>query len=448
MLNIKFMKRLSGRSNLLLLLFLFFWITQSCVNLNPADTSDLNSGGIPKDFDWKTIKELSCTVKVTSSTGIADNSIRVIRIFNSSQLDQGSLVASGAATPASPFVVKISLATTVPSLYIQELLPDGSKSLKVVDIKEPALLVTFAASSVANAPASSGTPFIAANVPVVDNDGDGVSSFFDVDDSDASVAFVSYFPSESTWGTYVFEDMWPVKGDYDLNDLVIGFRISYYTNSLNLVSRFRLDYNMRAAGSTYSLGAAFQLNLVAASNVQTVAGQALTGTSPFQIEANGTENGVTQAVIPLFNNQKDVVTYTEFLNTVSGAYSATPDQYVSINFITPFQQADIAMSAFNMFIVANGRGREIHLPAYTGTSNFDASLADGYTLFPGDMFKNSDGMMWGIMIPRQFSYPEERCSIVNAYNFFSDWATSGGVNHDDWYLPTMLNMNLEKIYQL
>ncbi len=130
------MKRLSGRSNLLLLLFLFFWITQSCVNLNPADTSDLNSGGIPKDFDWKTIKELSCTVKVTSSTGIADNSIRVIRIFNSSQLDQGSLVASGAATPASPFVVKISLATTVPSLYIQELLPDGSKSLKVVDIKE------------------------------------------------------------------------------------------------------------------------------------------------------------------------------------------------------------------------------------------------------------------------------------------------------------------------
>jgi len=447
MLNMEFMKKFSDRSNLLLLLFLIFWITQSCVNLNPTDTSDMNSGVIPKDFDWKTIKELSCTVKVTSTTGIADNTIRVIKIFNSSQMDQGSLVASGAATPASPFVVKISLATTVPALYIQELLPDGSKALKVIDVKESTLMVTFAAPIVTNVPAPSNSSFITANVPV-DNDGDGVASFFDVDDNDASVAFVSYFPSESTWGTYVFEDMWPVKGDYDLNDLVLAFRISYYTNALNLVSRFRLDYNMEAAGSTYSIGAAFQLNLVAASNVQTIAGQSLTGTSPFQIEANGTENGVIQAVIPLFNNQKDVVAYTEFLNTVSGENIATADQYVSINFITPFQQADIAMSAFNMFIVANGRGREIHLPAYTGTSKFDASLADGYTLFPGDMFKNSDGMMWGIMIPRQFSYPEERCSIVNAYNFFSDWATSGGVNHDDWYLPTLLNMNIEKIYQL
>ncbi|MFA6769963.1 MAG: hypothetical protein WCR71_02180, partial [Bacteroidales bacterium] len=32
--------------------------------------------------------------------------------------------------------------------------------------------------------------------------------------------FANYFPSQTGWGTYAFEDQWPIKGDYDLNDLV------------------------------------------------------------------------------------------------------------------------------------------------------------------------------------------------------------------------------------
>ncbi|OFY43561.1 MAG: hypothetical protein A2X18_06355 [Bacteroidetes bacterium GWF2_40_14] len=283
--------------------------------------------------------------------------------------------------------------------------------------------------------------------PTDDNDGDGVTNEFDVDDNDPTIAFVSYFPSANTWGTYAFEDLWPVKGDYDVNDLVLGFRIAYYTNSSNLVSVIRFDYNMHASGSIYNLGCAFQLDNVAASNVTSVTGQIVNGTSPFALISNGTESGVSSAVIPLFNNQKDVVSFGSFLNTESGSHVITPDKYVRVRFTVPFQQADITMSKFNLFIVVNTRGREVHLPTYLGTSKFDPMLASGSTMYPGDFFKYIDGMMWGLMLPEPFAYPAEYNSIVDTYLHFGEWATSGGTSFTDWYTQKPGYVNPSLIYQ-
>ena len=432
---------------LLFLVLIFAGAVSGCVKLNPVNNPTSPIGLIPKDFNWKTITELSCTVKVASVSGVGDNSIRIIRIYNNSVLNEQSLIATGAATPTLPYIAKISLATSIQTIYVQEILPDGTTTLLTKNISGTALDINFGTASAAGAPTIISQPASNSSLVVAaDSDGDGVSSGYDVDDSDPAVAFASYFPSASTWGTYAFEDLWPVKGDYDINDIVIGFRISYFTNCSNLVTKMRVDYNMKAAGSIYNLGAAFQLDKVSSSNVQSVSGRALNGTSPFVIGANGCENGVSLAVIPLLNNQKDYVSYSGYLNTVSGSYLNTPDKYVSINFIAPVQQENVAMNAFNMFIVANTRGCEIHLPSFLGTTNFNSSLATGYSLFPGDLFKNYDGMMWGIMIPEPFEYPAECSSIINAYSHFAEWATSGGTSSTDWYKPVSANQSLNSIY--
>ena len=162
---------------------------------------------------------------------------------------------------------------------------------------------------------------------IIDNDGDGVAAEFDADDNDANVAFVSYFPTETTWGTFAFEDLWPWKGDYDMNDLVLGFRVKLYSNSENKVTSMDFDYNIRAAGSNLILSAAFQLDKVSASNISSVSGQPLIGSAPFVVNSNGTENGVNLAVIPLFNKVRDIVTeeYLSFLNTLPDSYISTPD---------------------------------------------------------------------------------------------------------------------------
>ena len=277
--------------------------------------------------------------------------------------------------------------------------------------------------------------------PTTDNDGDGVTSEYDVDDNNPNVAFVSYFPSQSTWGTYAFEDLWPSKGDYDVNDMVIGFRIAYYTNTSNMVTEMGFDYNMRAAGSVYSLGAAFQLDNILASNIQSVTGQNLAGTAPFAINATGVETGVNHAVIPLFNNQG-----ASFLNTIIGEYTATTDKNIRIKFVSPLQQSLVAISSFNMFITVNTRGKEVHLPGYTVTTKFDPTFASGAPLFPGDIYKYADGMMWGLMFPGYFRYPAEYESIADAYTHFAEWATSGGTVYQDWYEPISGYTNEALIY--
>jgi len=281
---------------------------------------------------------------------------------------------------------------------------------------------------------------------ITDADADGVALGIDVDDNDATVAYVSYFPSANTWGTYAFEDLWPSKGDYDVNDMIIGFKVTYYSNSSNLVSGIRLDYNMRASGATFNIGAAFQLDNISAASIASVSGRNLLGSAPFSVNTNGTENGVTVAIIPLFNSQTDIVSYSGYLNTANGSYVITPDMYLRVRFTTPVQQSNLAMSTFNMFIVANDRRREVHLPTFSATSKFNTSLTIGAHLYEGDVFKYIDGMMWGLMIPESFQYPLEANTIISAYPHFAEWATSGGVSYSDWYMQKTGYINHEYIY--
>jgi LruC domain-containing protein len=267
-----------------------------------------------------------------------------------------------------------------------------------------------------------------------DHDGDGIPEGTDFDDNDPDVAFVSYFPAEGTWGTIAFEDLWPEKGDYDVNDLVMDFRICTYSNASNLVTKLKIDYNVRASGSTYVLGCAFQLDQVLASQVQSVTGQTLGSGNFFTTASNGAEAAVNLAVIPLFNSQRDLLSYSGYLNTDKNiARINTPDNAVTVKFLEGLSQSKLSVSKINFFITANSRGREIHLPGYTYTTKFLTSLIDGISLYPGDVFKFIDGMMWGLMIPQTFNYPVERAAINNAYTHFAEWATSGGTSFIDWY---------------
>lgn len=275
---------------------------------------------------------------------------------------------------------------------------------------------------------------------ITDNDGDGVAEEFDFNDNDANVAFVSYFPSETSWGTYAFEDTWSWKGDYDMNDLVLAFRVTYFTNAANKVTSMKFDHKILASGSGMDIAAAIQLDKVNSSNVTTVTGQDISGTAPFAVTANGTETGMTLAVVPLFNSVRHIVTedFGVLLNTVEGTQINTPEKSFKINFTNPVEMNNLTMEAINFFIIPNQsgltqRGKEIHLPTFLPTAKADMSLFNGKQLHPSDKYKFEDGMMWGIMIPDKFEYPLEYSQVDMAYLNFFNWAKSNGTEHTDWY---------------
>lgn len=295
---------------------------------------------------------------------------------------------------------------------------------------------------------------IVAPPPVItDNDGDGVQQSQDIDDNDPSVAFASYFPSQTGWASYAFEDLYPWKGDYDMNDLVLAFRKIIYTNSSNMATRIGFKYSVKASGSTYSISAAFQLDLINSSNIASVTGQNITGSAPFSLSSNGTESGVSLAVIPLFNKVSDAtnIESLNFLNTVPGSYNLTPENTIQINLSTPVQPSNLTSDNFNFFIIVNARGdiqrgKEVHLPGYPPTTKMDNVYLSGKQLHPVDKFKFSDGMMWGIMLPVVFEYPAELKAVNNAYLKFEAWAQSSGVEYPDWYVNIPGYRNIEDIY--
>ncbi|MFA5642024.1 MAG: LruC domain-containing protein [Bacteroidales bacterium] len=259
--------------------------------------------------------------------------------------------------------------------------------------------------------------------------------------------FITYFPSQTGWGTYAFEDLWPIKGDYDLNDMVLKFRLAFTSNSSNKVTQITFDYIIAAVGAEKNSGVAFQLDNVLASNVQSVTGQILGSGTPFSVTSNGTETGVNLAIIPVFNSAKDVVDYPGFLNTdKSNSHIISPTNQIVVTFSDPVDQSQLTMESFNLFISVDERGREIHLPTYVPTSKFNSSLTVGRGLNPDDVFKHNDGMMWGLMFPNSFDYPIERASVIKAYPYFATWAISGGTNYPDWYSNKTGYRNPELIY--
>lgn len=110
--------------------------------------------------------------------------------------------------------------------------------------------------------------------------------------------------------TYLFEDQWPLYGDYDMNDIVLTIqKRKIYTNKENKVTKFELSIDLSAAGATKSIGAAIMLDNVPANAItQPVEFSDNTLAKNFNLNNNNIENGQDYTVIPLFDDAHKVLT--------------------------------------------------------------------------------------------------------------------------------------------
>lgn len=290
---------------------------------------------------------------------------------------------------------------------------------------------------------------------VVDTDGDGVPDDEDAFPDDPDRAFVVYFPSADKWGTYAFEDLWPSEGDYDMNDLILGFNITWVLNANNQMVDMIVKTNPRAVGSGMNIAAAFQLDKLQPNQIKSVSGSNLSN-NLFEVGSNGCEN-LNHPVIPIFDDHRNVIRKLQdgaFWNTViGGGRMEGIEQEIRISFNTavPATLSDVQIGNVNMFIVAYNADdvtrKEVHLPAFEPTTK--AIKIDSPDLSSSDMYKHKNGMMWGLMFPDTFDYPIEgnEGNLKDAYTHFFEWATSGGTQYQDWYLDKSGYRNSDKIYK-
>ncbi|MFZ4462659.1 MAG: LruC domain-containing protein [Bacteroidales bacterium] len=289
--------------------------------------------------------------------------------------------------------------------------------------------------------------------PVADTDGDGVDNELDEYPDDAERAFNVFYPNESDFGSLAFEDLWPGKGDYDFNDVVLDYQFKQVLNSANKLVEFYLDYSVRAIGASLENGFAIEIQGTSADAIGTVTGSQLTG-DYITLNANGTEAGQDHAVIVLFDNAFSMMESASpgFVNTQLETLWVEPhlDQ-LYVSFDTPVLFQNTGTAPFNPFLIVNKeRGREVHLAGKTPTTLADESLLgtwfDDSDPISGKYYQSANNLPWGIDVPEKFEYAVEKNEIVAAHLQFGAWAESGGVLYPDWYKELSGYRNSSLIY--
>lgn len=263
---------------------------------------------------------------------------------------------------------------------------------------------------------------------------------------------VDQTPTEVALGTYsyAFEDNWPSKGDYDMNDLVVDVQVVKYQNKANKVEKVVLKNKIRSLGAKYRLAAAIQLDNVLSGNVKSVAYSKSnvvgTGVGVLPQSSTGVESGQAKAVVTIVDDAhtafgQSATGATQFVFT-DGTGVSPFETEVTITFNTPvdnFTQNDL-----NPFIVVNydaatsgGKRKEVHLVGSSATDKMITSLiskgrTDGM-LSSTDPFKTNRNEPFALSLPQSFVYPKEAVSIDKTYPSFVDWVTSGGTTNQDWY---------------
>lgn len=289
-----------------------------------------------------------------------------------------------------------------------------------------------------------------------DGDFDGVADTLDDYPNDATLAFNNYM--NSTYSTMLFEDLWPGKGDYDFNDLVIDYRLNRITNAANKIVKVDASVVLRAVGASYKNGFGFQINGLAPSKVSSVSGQNLTE-SLFSLSSNGTESGQTYVVIPVFDNALKTIGYSGSGTGVNVETSGASIAYDTTTLVIRLDTNgsgvtlnDWNAAKFNPFLVINQtRGRELHkanaLPTDKMTVSLFGTAQDKSNPSTGVYYRTENNHPWVIETANSISYMREKNDLTSGYLKFIDWAISGGTTNTDWYTNSASGYrDMAKIY--
>jgi LruC domain-containing protein/uncharacterized repeat protein (TIGR01451 family) len=255
------------------------------------------------------------------------------------------------------------------------------------------------------------------------------------------VPVINLYPATGP-GTLAFEDLWPSKGDYDFNDMVVDYQFEINTSPFNMVQNVKATFTLKAFGAYFHNGFGFQLPAAISATDITVTGYNLSK-SYITFSGNGTEAGQSKPTIIVFDDAYSLMPHPGTgigVNTERHAPYVTP---VTIQLMITFKpdtysNTDLDIANFNPFIIVNqDRGVEVHLPDYPPTSLANQVLFgtqdDNSNPSQSRYYKTQNNLPWAINIYESFDYPLEKVDITTAHLKFAPWATSSGQNFPDWY---------------
>lgn len=366
---------------------------------NPDNAQKTENLKVPANFSWTTTHTTTCSITSPVNTQVS--------IYSDKECKDNQLLMEISLLKDQPREVTLELPAACAAFYVQYHTDKGEKAIEVK--------VSGATTKAADSSLVLPEDIIPIGHP--DYKGDPIDHY--------------YIPSKGTYGTVMFEDNFPDKGDYDFNDFVVGYYIICDLTRGNeglTTDKITINLQIRAIGGSYPYRFGFELTSLLTKYVRN--------------NCNITSNtdGITMKLISKNDNDPAVFMIEgtnmlkdgSFYNTQKLSETEMPVITCTIernnkDDLTAYNQfTAIAMNSnyTNFFIKHASSGEEIHLKGYSVTK--DATNTD-------TKFYTEDNFVWGMKIPVLIPNAIERIDFTEAYPHFASWVTSGGNSNKDWY---------------
>ena len=238
-------------------------------------------------------------------------------------------------------------------------------------------------------------------------------------DDDRSVAYRMTYK-----GILAFEDNWPNKGDYDLNDVIVKYNSVLAFNTSNQVLSTEDTFTALWSGASFKNGFAYQMNTDRSNVVTEFENISDTSQCLDRELAKATVNVFTNALVATENNTK------------------TASYKIKNTLTTPVDHETFGVAPYNPFIMVHenlGNNRcEVHLVNYKPTEKADMSLfhtgKDLSSPNSGVYYVAAENYPFAIQLvdAEDFSTTETE-SVDITYSDFIKWVKSNGSEYKDWY---------------
>lgn len=249
-----------------------------------------------------------------------------------------------------------------------------------------------------------------------------------------------YYPSSSSYYVASYEDQYPQRGDYDFNDLVVGYRVGFglvYNANLKqdqVVSVVITGY-MIARGADYTHDWYLRIPTTAALQGSVIKNLFIENSTDQLAGYPQTESLAGTINLQLLKDTKQLMSQAGsiFVNTLPNQTLVQGKKFsVTINLDTPVLLSEFAAPPYDPYLHVKQTNQEIHRPGFATQIVTSANYGTDST------FKDARGYPYSLVFPDNWYPPLEGTDLGNAYSAFISYTQTPTSSNETWYLsPTL-----------
>lgn len=244
------------------------------------------------------------------------------------------------------------------------------------------------------------------------------------DSSDLDVSSTLVYPSVNDYYSIGYEDLYPSKGDYDFNDLIVAYKVSFHLNSSGKLVKISGDSFILSKGAAFNHDWRLKIDLPSsASGVFScnISFPAAHEKSPIYISKN-VSGGMNETI---FENTQSL--YPEFNTFIENRFHHSPRAEFSLTLDSAVPLTQVSNAPFDAYLFVHDTQFEIHREGFE-------PMANSYNVVAGQTsFIDESGFPFAMLVPTLWKFPYENRDLGEVYPSFIDYVLSSGTTNLDWF---------------